>query len=182
MVKLKHTINWFLSLVIFTCLLACRTKTQENTYTFLEVHRNHYIDTVLWQWTDTALIETDTVFHVSYTEFRRGSEFDFNYTLPKDNKYMVSYGYELADSLMVYYEKEELVIYKYEAGHQIGDGLMFTYFEPSIGILLIKSASWGTYARLIHTGDSKLDKKVFYLNEQVISNESFFNERANYSR
>jgi hypothetical protein len=170
-----HKMRFLLThIFVLSIVLGCDSKKANQEYTYLEINRGNQIDTLKWELADDFITQTDSFYYISGIETYSNQKDSITIKLSKLKDFYVEYGNQLTDSLLFEFEDEHFKVYKYIAGKEIGDGIFFTYFEPSIGVLMIKSASWGTYSRLINTGNSDTDEKVFFLNERIIGNHEFF--------
>ena len=168
---MKSVVYLLSSFFLFNC---CTPAETEKSYTYLTIHRNNYIDTVKWDLSVDYLNETDSFFIFRGVENRRERSDSTTLYFPKFSETRDKYGFRLINSKTFTFEKQEFQVYKYISGESIGDGVTLSYFEPSIGMILHKSASWGTYLRLVKTEDTELDKIIFFLNDKIIANPSFF--------
>ncbi|UII22308.1 hypothetical protein [Fulvivirga ligni] len=142
----------------------------------MEIQRGNGLDTVLWNLPEEHIILNDSFYTIQATQLDKNDTFQIEWKLPRYVNNIRGIEPEIMDSLEITFEGRQFKVYKYISGIGIDDGVCFTYLEPSIGILIEKSVSWGTYLRLVKTGDDQIDKSVFLINERIIGNNNFFNK------
>lgn len=145
-----------------------------NEYTYVGVLRSHDIDTVYW--VTLNIDQSDSFFIYKAIEYFRHDKNEHDLKLPKDKGFFEEYGFELYSSKEIKFRNQKYEVLKYVTGQEIDDGLMFYFYLDKVGFINYKSASWGTYYRLYKTKDEKINELVFYLNEKIISDNTFFSE------
>lgn len=179
---------FFFSFISLFVLVGCsnferRHPTDTFPLKFINIRRNGTkIDTIYKQL--NSVYFKDSVYSLSYDELHFGDTINRSFEFPISNsrqtfgvlKDTSEYRLKFIGLKYIEYDAKVYVVYKYLFDMPEGDDEeMNFFFVPEFGIVLLRSAAWGSYERLINTSDSKVFDDIFYLNEQIIGNiDSFY--------
>ena len=146
---------------------------------YLYFDRSGYIDTVYTELVSRELI--DSVYQIAYkTVKEKGLDEPYveSHKLPIG---LVAKSDDSTDKMLdkkkIEYLGKQYQIYKtfYDDPNSYDEEMLY-FFEPSFGIIIQRSAAWGSYTKLIDTGDEENNKIVSHLSELIMQDSVFFNE------
>lgn len=160
-------------------------KVEKFKHKYLLVNRNGTIDTI-----KRKLLKNyykNYIYYISYLKESKSYDgtkkvFKKEYKFPSNKvsdsleffKKDIEEVMTLEDSIFLNYKEETYKIYKYfydDLGSY--DEEILQFFNRKFGVLINKSAAWGSYDRLISNGNKKELPIIFYLCERIISSREF---------